>query len=171
MLKNGLIRPSSSPYASPVLLVKKKDGAWRFCVDYRHLNSIIVKNKHPLPVVDELIDELAGAQWFSKLDFRCGHHQIRVTKGDEHKIAFRTHSGLYEFLVMPFGLTSAPATFQSVTNTIFEPVLRHGVLVFMDDILVYSHTLDDHIQLLTKVLNIIQEHQFFLKFSKCSFAQ
>ena len=129
------------------------------------------QNKHPLPVVDELIDELAGAQWFSKLDFCSGYHQIRVTKGDEHKTVFRTHSGLYEFLVMPFGLTNTPSTFQSVMNTIFASVLRQGVLVFMDDILVYSHSLEEHIQLLNKVFNIIQEHQFFLKLSKCSFAQ
>ena len=140
-------------------------------MDYRHLNSITVKNKHPLPVVDELIDELAGAKWFSKLDFRSGYHQIRIVKGDEHKTAFKTHSGLYEFLVMPFGLTNAPATFQSVMNNIFAPLLRHGVLVFMDDILIYSATLEDHVQLLAQVFSIIQQHQFLIKLSKCSFAQ
>lgn len=171
MLKNGIIKSSDSPYASPVLLVRKKDGTWRFCVDYKHLNAQTVKNKHPMPIVKELIDELAGAQWFSKLDFRAGYHQIYINPDDTHKTAFRTHSGLYEFLVMPFGLTNAPATFQGIMNLVFAPLLRKGILVFMDDILIYAKTLPEHLELLQQVFQILRAHRFYIKLSKCSFAQ
>lgn len=140
-------------------------------MDYRHLNAQTVKNKLPMPVVEELLDEVHGAKWFTKLDFRAGYHQIYVQADDIHKTAFKTHNGLFEFMVMPFGLTNAPATFQSVMNMIFARLLRKGVLVCMDDILVYSETLSEHIQLLQQVFDILRANKFYVKLSKCAFGQ
>lgn len=171
MLAAGIISPSMSPFASPVLLVKKKDGTWRFCVDYRRLNAVTVKNKFPMPVVDELLDELAGSKWFTKLDLKAGYHQIRMVEADEHKIAFKTHFGQFQFRVMPFGLSEAPATFQCFMNFLLKGCTRKFVLVFMDDILVFSRNLTAHQQHLQHVFQILREHQLYVKLSKCSFAQ
>lgn len=171
MLQQGLIQKSTSAFSSPVLLVKKKDQSWRFCVDYRHLNAITVKGKYPVPIIDELLDELAGSSWFSTMDLRAGFHQIRMKSGDEHKTAFQTHFGHFEFRVMAFGLTGAPGTFQNTMNTTLAPCLRKFVLVFFDDILVYSSSLAEHITHLCTVFQLLAKDQWYLKVTKCSFPQ
>eukprot|EP00253_Pinus_taeda_P016502 PITA_16502 len=169
LLEKNYIRPSVSPWGAPVLFVKKKYGTLRMCIDYRQLNKLTIKNKYPLPRIDELFDQVKGATMFSKIDLRSGYHQIRIKDEDIAKTTFRTRYGHYEFVVLPFGLTNAPATFMCLMNGIFHPYLDQFVLIFIDDILIYSRTIEEHYEHLRIVLQTLREHQLYAKFSKCDF--
>ncbi|KAJ9542547.1 hypothetical protein OSB04_029053 [Centaurea solstitialis] len=169
LLDKGFIRPSTSPWGAPVLFVKKKDGTMRMCIDYRELNKVTVKNKYPLPRIDDLFDQLQGAKYFSKIDLRSGYHQLKVREEDIPKTAFQTRYGHYEFLVMSFVLTNAPAAFMDLMNRVCKPYLDEFVIVFIDDILIYSKTAEEHGEHLRKVLEMLKREQLYAKFSKCEF--
>ena len=168
-LSKGFIRPSISPWGAPVLFVKKKDGSLRLCIDYRQLNRVTIRNQYPLPRIDELFDQLQGSRVYSKIDLRSGYHQLRVQESDVPKTAFRTRYGRYEFLVMSFGLTNAPAAFMDLMNRVFHPYLDRFVIVFIDDILVYSGSSEEHSEHLRIVLQTLRERQLYAKLSKCQF--
>ncbi|XP_017406240.1 uncharacterized protein LOC108319577 [Vigna angularis] len=169
LMDKQFIRPSVSPWGAPVLLVKKKDGSSRLCIDYRQLNKLTIKNKYPLPRIDDLLDQLQGASVFSKIDLRSGYHQIRVKEGDIQKTAFRSRYGYYEYVVMSFGVTNAPAIFMDYMNRIFRPYLDKFVVVFIDDILIYSKSHEEHEEHLRVVLGVLKEKELYAKLSKCEF--
>ncbi|GKE89138.1 putative reverse transcriptase domain-containing protein, partial [Tanacetum coccineum] len=167
--EKGFIRPSHSPWGAPVLFVKKKDGALRMCIDYRELNKLTIKNRYPLPRIDDMFDQLQGACYFSKIDLRSGYHQLRVHEEDIPKTAFRTRYGHFEFTVMPFGLTNAPAIFMDLMNRVCKPYLDKFVIVFTDDILIYSKSEEEHEVHLKKILELLKKEKLYDKFSKCEF--
>jgi hypothetical protein len=169
LLEKGFIRPSSSPWGAPVLFVNKKNGSRRMCVDYRSLNEVTIENKYPLPQIEDLFDQMRGAKVFSKIDLRSGYHQLKIRTEDISKTAFTTRYGLYEFLVMSFGLTNAPAYFMNLMNKVFMDYLDQFVVVFIDNILVYSQNeeaREDHLRL---VLQKLRDNQLYANFLKCDF--
>ncbi|KAL5733419.1 hypothetical protein ACOSQ2_033111 [Xanthoceras sorbifolium] len=171
LLDAGCIQPSKVPYGAPVLFQRKKDGSMRLCIDYRALNEVTIKNKYPIPLIADLFDQLGRAQYFTKLDLRSGYYQVRIAEGDKAKTTCVTRYGAYEFLVMPFGLTNTPATFFTLMNKIFHPYLDRFVVVYLDDIMVYSNTLEEHARHLQAVFKVLKENELYVKKEKCSFAQ
>ncbi|KAJ9507426.1 hypothetical protein QJQ45_006396 [Haematococcus lacustris] len=169
LLAKGLIEPSSSPFAAPVLFVQKKSGELRMCIDYRQLNKITIRDQYPLPRIDDLFDQLAGKTVFSSLDLQAGYHQIRIPAEDVPKTAFRTPEGHYQFKVLCFGLTNAPATFQRVMNEAFAEVINDCALVYLDDILVMSENTEQHLVHLRRVFDLLRRNKFYAKLSKCEF--
>ncbi|GJV01078.1 putative nucleotidyltransferase, ribonuclease H [Tanacetum coccineum] len=168
-LETGSKPPAKSPYRMPP--PEKKDGSLRMCIDYRALNKVTIKNKYHIPLIADLFDQLGKARYFTKLDLRSRYYQVRIAEGDEAKTTHITRYGSYEFLVMPFGLTNAPATFCTLMNKLFHPFLAKFVVVYLDDIVVYSHTLEEHILHLKHVFQVLRDNELYVKLEKCSFAQ
>ena len=167
----GYIQPSKVLYSTLVLFQKKQDGPLHICVDYRALNKVTVKNKYPIPLIQDLFDKLCKDTYFTKLDLRSGYWQVRIAEGDEPKTTCVTWYGSYEFLVMPFGLTNSPATFCNLMNDVFYEFVDHFIVIYLDDIVIYSESLEDHSEHLGKVLSKLREHQLYVKKEKCEFAQ
>ena len=171
LLEKGYIQPSKSPFGSPILFVKKKGGSLRMCIDYRALNRMTIKNRCPLPRIDDLLERLVGAKYFTVLDLRSGYHQIRIQPEDIEKTAFRTRYGHFEFKVLPFGLCNAPATFQTLMNSVFQDMIDESVLVYLDDIMIFSKTAEEHEKHVRQVLERLRQNKLYLNKKKCKFFQ
>jgi hypothetical protein len=167
--EKGLVEPSTSPYGAPIMFVGKKDGSLRMVQGYRYLNKITIKNRYPLPRIDDLLDSISGMKYFTSLDLTSGYYRIRITVEDVPKTAFWTPFGLYQFKVLTFGLTNAPATFQSVMNDMLRPYVGKFVVVYLDDILIFSKTAKEHLSHLRQVLQTLRENQFYANPKKCDF--
>lgn len=169
LLDEGYIQPSKAPYRAPVMFQKKHDGSLRLCIDYRALNKVTIKKRYPILLIANLFDQLGGAWYFTKLDLRSGYYQVRIAEGDEQKTTCVTQYGAYEFLVMPFSLTNAPATF--CMNKIFHQYLDQFIVAYLDDIVIYSKTLEEHVNHLWIVFKLLKENELYVKKEKCSFAK
>eukprot|EP00253_Pinus_taeda_P031913 PITA_31913 len=171
LLNKGTICPSTSTCGSPIVLVPKKDGTWHMYVDFRALNKIKVKNHYPLPRIYDLLDQLRYEKYFTKLDLRSGYNQVRIVEEDIWKTVFKTKQGLFEWLVMPFGLTNAPDTFMRVMNNVLRPFLNDFIIVYLDNILIFNKSIDEHVMHVNKVLDVLRKEQLFLNMSKCEFGK
>ena len=169
LLRKGFIVPSTSPYGAPVLLVRKPDGSKRLCVDYRQINKLTIRNVYPLPYIDQLFDQLVNAKYFSKIDLRTGYWQIRLDSEDQEKTAFRVRYGSYEFTVLPMGITNAVETFQTLMQHLFMKYLDKFIIIYLDDLVIYSNNFEDHIIHLQIVFQILRENKLYCKESKCEF--
>jgi hypothetical protein len=169
ILQKGHIKPSSSAFGSPIVLVQKKDETWRLYIDYRALNKITIRNRYPIPKIDDLLDQLKGEKFFSKIDLKSGYHQIPIEPTDVWKTTFKSKKGLYEWPAMPFGLTNAPATFMRLMDDVLRPFTNSFVVVYLDDILIFNRTWEENMRHIQRVLSTLQQHKLYANLEKCSF--